>query len=121
MRVRCSKLAGASARLGSASASVLAALALVLASALVASGCMQKPPTVKMAYLKVVAEPPAATVYIGDRFVGTARLLAKSPKALPPGVKFMTFKAQGFFPHDLRLDLPAGETTVKVKLRPIPP
>lgn len=109
MRVQFSKLAGASAR--------LAALALVLA----AVGCMQKPATVKMAYLKVVAEPPATTVYIGDRFVGTARLLAKSPKALPPGVKYMTFKAKGFFPHDLRLDLPAGDTTVKVKLRPVPP
>jgi hypothetical protein len=88
---------------------------------LAASGCMTPPPKVRMAYLKVIAEPPATTVYVGDRFLGTARVLAKSPKALPPGVKYMTFKAQGFFPHDIRLDLPAGDTTVKIKLRPIPP
>jgi hypothetical protein len=95
--------------------------AFLLLMAAAASGCMQGPAKVKMAYLKVVAEPPATTVYVGDRFIGTARLLAKQPKALSIGVKYVTFKAQGYFPHDLKLDLPAGDTTVKIKLRPIPP
>ena len=61
------------------------------------------------------------TVYSNDRFVGSAHLLQKQPKALPTGVKYLTFKAPGYFPHDLQIKLPAGETTVNVKLRPIPP
>ena len=88
---------------------------------LAASGCMQTRTKVKMAYLKVVAEPPATTVYVGDHFIGTARILAKQPKVLPPGVKYLTFKAHGYFPHDLKLKLPEGDTTVKIKLRAVPP
>lgn len=87
----------------------------------VASGCVQTRTKVKMAYLKVVAEPPATTVYVGDHFIGTAKILAKQPKALPPGVKYLTFKAHGYFPHDLKLNLSEGDTTVKVKLRAVPP
>jgi hypothetical protein len=86
-----------------------------------AEGCVHAPPERRMAYLKVEAEPSTATVYISDRFVGTARLLQKQPKALAAGVKYLTFKAAGYFPHDLRIDLPAGETVVRIKLRPIPP
>jgi hypothetical protein len=89
--------------------------------ALAAVGCMTVPPESRMAYLKVVAQPPATTVYVSDRFIGSARLLQKQPKALTPGVKYVTFKAPGHFPHDLRLDLPKGETVVQIKLRPIPP
>lgn len=96
-----------------------ALLLLLLAAA--ASGCMTKPPETRMAYLKVVAEPRQTTVYSNDRFLGSAHLLQKQPKALPPGTKYLTFKAPGYFPHDLQVKLPVGETTVKVKLRPIPP
>ena len=74
-----------------------------------------------MAYLKVIAEPSTTTVYSNDRFVGSAHLLEKQPKALPTGVKYLSFKAPGYFPHDVQIRLPVGETTVKVKLRPIPP
>ena len=88
---------------------------------LAATSCGQKRQRVHMAYLKVVAEPPATTVYVGDHFIGTARILAKQPKLLPPGVKYLTFKAQGYFPHDLKLQLPEGDTTVKIKLRAVPP
>jgi hypothetical protein len=88
---------------------------------LAASGCMNAPTKVRMAYLKVVAEPPATTVYVGDHFIGTAKILVKQPKALPPGVKYLTFKAHGYFPHDLKIQLPEGETTVKIKLRAVPP
>src|SRR5262245_31696201 len=88
---------------------------------LAATGCMQSRTRVKMAYLKVVAEPPATTVYVGDKFIGTAKILAKQPKAMTPGVKYLTFKAHGYFPHDLKLKLPEGESTVKIKLRAVPP
>jgi hypothetical protein len=92
-----------------------------LLAMLAAIGCVQTPPETRMAYLKVIAEPAATTVYINDRFVGSAHLLQKQPKALPPGVKYLTFKAPGYFPHDLRVTLPAGETVVRIKLRPVPP
>ena len=88
---------------------------------LAAVGCQTPSPESRMGYLKVIAEPATATVYINDRFIGSAHLLQKQPKALPPGVKYLTFKAPGYFPHDLRLPLPTGETTVNIKLRPIPP
>jgi hypothetical protein len=99
----------------------LIARAALLLVTLAAVGCMQTPPETRMAYLKVVAEPAPTTVYIDDRFVGSARLLQKQPKALTPGVKYLTFKAPGYFPHDLRVSLPAGETVVRIKLRPVPP
>jgi hypothetical protein len=100
---------------------MLRALLVSILCCSAASGCIQSPKRVRMAYLKVVAEPPGTTVYVGDHFIGTAKLLAKQPKALPPGVKFLTFKAHGFFPHDLKLKLPEGDTTVKIKLRAVPP
>jgi hypothetical protein len=96
-------------------------LVLCVVGIAAANGCMQVPPQNRMAYLKVVAEPATTTVYISDRFLGSARLLQKQPKALPPGVKYVTFKAVGYFPHDMRLELPVGETSVNIKLRPIPP
>jgi hypothetical protein len=92
-----------------------------LIAGLAATGCQKAPVQARMAYLKVVAQPNTTTVYVNDRFVGSARLLQKQPKALTPGVKYLTFKAPGHFPHDLRMPLPTGETVVNIKLRPIPP
>ncbi|MEY4578374.1 MAG: hypothetical protein RL701_3077 [Pseudomonadota bacterium] len=86
-----------------------------------ASSCQQAPPPAEVAYLKVAAEPAQTTVYLNDRFIGSAHLLQKQPKVLPSGLKYLTFKAPGYFPHDLRITLPKGETTVTIKLRPIPP
>lgn len=93
--------------------------------ALVATGALAScisaaPPRDTFAELRVIAEPDSTVVYFGGRFVGTARNLAKQPAAVRPGVVYATLKAPGYFPHDLRLDLPAGETQVKIKLRPIP-
>lgn len=93
---------------------------LLAVVSLAASACMQPPPPPKVAKLKVIAEPSNTTVYINDRFVGTARILAKKAKRLKPGFKYITFKAPGHFPHDVRLKLEPGETKVKMKLRPIP-
>jgi len=86
------------------------------------SACMsQAPPRKTPASLEVIAEPADTVVYINGRFAATARNLAKQPKTLRPGVVYLTFKAPGHFPHDLRLDLPSGKTSIKIKLRPIPP
>ena len=61
------------------------------------------------ASLRVVAAPANARVYVDDLFVGSARLLARRPKTLPPGEHFVTIRASGYFPHDLRLDMPEEE------------
>ena len=99
---------------------VLEGLLAALAIAACANGCVsQAPPPV--ARLRVIAEPSTTTVYVDDQYIGSARVLSRRPKLLTPGVKFVTFKAPDYFPHDVKLDLPAGETTVHMKLRPIPP
>jgi len=95
--------------------------AAIALSCALGQACTGAPTQARMAYLKVLAEPANVTVYLEDRFIGSAHLLQKQPKPLPTGVKYLTFKAPGYFPHDLRLSLPQGETTVKIKLRPIPP
>ena len=95
--------------------------ALLSLFAIAAVSCTTVPKEARMAYLKVVAEPENVTIYENDRFVGSAHLLAKQPKAMKSGTKYLTFKAPGYFPHDLIVKLPAGETTIKIKLRAIPP
>jgi hypothetical protein len=73
-----------------------------------------------MAYLRVVTVPENTRVYVDDRFVGTGRVLAVNPKGMTPGTRFITFEAPDYFPHDLRVELPPGTTTIQMKLRPIP-
>ncbi|MDH5672461.1 MAG: hypothetical protein OEZ06_09955 [Myxococcales bacterium] len=94
--------------------------ALALVAVLVCVAC-QPPPRPTPARLKVVAVPESTTVYVNGEFAGSAKVLAVKPKAMKPGIKYITFKAPGYFPHDVRLRLPPGETTVEMKLRPIPP
>lgn len=84
------------------------------------TGCVHSPPP-QVASLRVIAVPDTTSVYVDDQYVGRARVLAKHPKELRPGVRFITFEAADHFPHDVRLELPPGETTLKMKLRPIPP
>lgn len=72
------------------------------------------------AVLRVEVVPEDARVSIDDVFVGRARLTAVRPKELAPGSHRLTVEAPGYFPHDLDLELPAGETTVRVGLRPVP-
>jgi hypothetical protein len=95
---------------------VIASVALVMT----ATGCVRQAPPPQLAKLRIVAEPDTTTVYVDERYVGSARVLAAKPKSLSPGVKLVTFKAPGYFPHDVRLDLPSGTTTVHMKLRKIP-
>jgi hypothetical protein len=75
----------------------------------------------KPAELRVVAVPASASVQVNERFVGAARVLEKQPAVMAPGKKRITVEAPGYFPHDLEVDLPAGVTTVQIKLRPVPP
>jgi hypothetical protein len=96
----------------------VAALVLVLvAYSCARSGTIAAEP----ARLKVVTIPPNASVYIDGHYFGRATVLAAEPKALVPGVHLMTIQAEDHFPHDMELDLPAGETTITITLRPIPP
>ena len=78
-------------------------------------------PRQKPAELRVLAVPATASVQVNERFVGAARVLDKQPAKMAPGKKRITIEAPGYFPHDLELDLPAGVTTVEIKLRPVPP
>lgn len=96
------------------------ALAIVVAAAALGQGCMRAPPP-PVAKLMVKAVPDTTTVYINGQYAGSARVLAVKAKELKPGVTYITFKAPGHFPHDVRLRLPPGTTTIDMKLRPIPP
>ena len=82
--------------------------------------CMTPPPRATPARLAIIAEPPETRVFVNDRYLAKARALAIKPADLPPGVKFITFTADGYFPHDLQVKLPPGTTTIRIKLRPIP-
>lgn len=95
----------------------LFALLLLGASACAGAQKPKGPP----AELRVVAEPESASVQVDERFVGTARVLDKRPAKVSPGRKHVTIEAVGYFPHDLEVDLPTGVTTLKIKLRPVPP
>jgi len=98
----------------------LRALALA-AVACALLGCGAATPAPERAQLRVVAEPLEARVYVDDRFVATARRLARRPETLRPGVHHVTISAPGHFPHDVELDMSPGLTTVEISLRPIPP
>ncbi|MFI5308146.1 MAG: hypothetical protein ACHQ53_12375 [Polyangiales bacterium] len=110
----CGGASGERARLGRRAAWLLLAT-LALASCYPSA----KPP--QIAYLNIKAEPDTTSVYVDDHYVGNARVLATRPVALKTGVRFLTFKAPDYFPHDLKLDLAAGTTSIEIKLRPIPP
>lgn len=71
--------------------------------------------------LRVKAVPEEARVFVDDRFVATARVLGRQPVALRPGHHLLTITAPGYFPHDMELTLPTGETKVEVQLRAVPP
>jgi hypothetical protein len=94
-------------------------LALPLALSIVGCGAAQRP-ELPRAQLRTVVEPPEAAVQVDERFVGAARVLDKRPARLPEGKHRVTIEAPGYFPHDLEVALPAGVTTLEVKLRAIP-
>ncbi len=72
-------------------------------------------------HLRIIVEPSRADVFIDDEYAASAKVLAVRPQALEPGTHDVTVEASGHFPHDLQIDVPPGETTLRIKLRPIPP
>ncbi len=87
-----------------------------------ATGCMgPSDATGERATLRVRVEPDSARVSIDDRYAARARALDATPRAVATGEHLITIEADGYFPHDLEVDLPPGETTVEVRLRAIPP
>ncbi len=93
---------------------------------LLSTGCVQcfgpRPPaTGEPALLRVRPVPEDARVRVDDEAVVDGRVIALQPVSLSVGRHLVTVEADGFFPHDLELDLPSGETTVDIRLRPLPP
>jgi len=82
--------------------------------------CAGAPQPVQTAEVRLLIEPTTARVYTDERFVGGARVLATRPVSFRAGPRRLTITADGFFPHDLDLNLPPGTTTIRVALRPIP-
>ena len=82
--------------------------------------CAGVPQPAQTAEVRLIIEPATARVYTDERFVGGARVLATRAVSFRAGPRRLTITADGFFPHDLDLDLPPGTTTVRVALRPIP-
>jgi hypothetical protein len=102
----------------------VSALALgvgLLLAGTVVGGCGGAPRARQPAEVRFLLDPPQARVYVEDRFVGAGRLLARRPRSFPPGVRHFTITADGYFPHDVEVDLPSGLTTIRLSLRPVPP
>ncbi len=103
-------LAGSAALLGGAGLLGCAGLA----------GCAGAPRPVQSAQVRFQLEPDTARVYTDERFLGGARVVATRPIELRTGPRRFTITAEGYFPHDLEVDLPPGVTTIRVSLRPVP-
>jgi hypothetical protein len=99
----------------------MAAASVLSLTVLATAGCSVEVNRRPAARLRVIAEPPDATVYANERFAGNAKVLAVRPKELGEGEHRVTITAPGHFPHDLVVKLVPGTTTLRIKLRPIPP
>ncbi|WP_236519604.1 hypothetical protein [Sandaracinus amylolyticus] len=93
------------------------ALALVIGIA----GCGGAQRGAAPARARFVVTPDTARVYTDERFLGTGRVLDARPFETRPGTRRFTITADGYFPHDLEVDLPSGTTTIELRLRPVPP
>lgn len=92
---------------------VLAALGLTACTS-VAS------PSRNLASLRMHITPENARVYIDERFFGTGTVLSQAPRPLPAGTHRVSVEADGYFPHDVELEFPKGETRIELRLRAIP-
>lgn len=102
---------------------VLRAALLGAVLAVVATGCGgPQAPRTGPSQVRFLDEPATARVYLDDRFLGAARVLAQRPASFrQPGVRYFTIRARGYFPHDVAVELTPGVTTVQLSLRPVPP
>jgi hypothetical protein len=85
------------------------------------SGCATIPIRPDPAEVRFALQPQTARVYTEDRFIGAGRVLAQRARSFRPGVRRFTITADGYFPHDVEVDLPSGVTTIRLRLRRIPP
>lgn len=93
------------------------ALSLVLTA-----GCGgARAPTTATGQVRFVITPDVARIYTDDHFVGTARVLDAQPAEFRVGPRRFTITAEGYFPHDIEVDLTPGTTVVEIGLRPVPP
>ncbi len=86
-----------------------------------APGCGARQAARERAEVRFVVEPEEARIYVEDRFVGAAAVLNRRPERFAPGPRHFTVTARGYFPHDVEVDLPSGLTTIRLRLRPVPP
>jgi hypothetical protein len=98
-----------------------AALLPALFGAWLFGACYGQQPPPRSASLSVAAEPATTTVYVDGQYFGSAHTLAKQGKPIAIGKRLVTFMAPGYFPHDVELDFKPGETTLHMKLLPVPP
>ena len=93
-----------------------------LVLALVASGCgAGRGAAPATGSVRFVVVPETARIYTDDHFVGTARVLAERAEEFRAGPRRFTLTADGYFPHDLEVEVVPGTTTVEIRLRPVPP
>lgn len=102
------------------SPSILKATLAILLVVLPACGATT-PTAAPSAEVRFVVEPDTARIYTDGHFVGAARVLAARAESFRAGPRQFTITADGYFPHDLEVDLAPGTTTIEVSLRPIPP
>lgn len=104
------------------SARLLRPVAILATLAVAIAGCGgSAPSTAPSAEVRFVIEPDTARVYTDGHFVGAARVLAARAESFRAGPRQFTITADGYFPHDLEVDLAPGATTIEISLRPIPP
>jgi hypothetical protein len=91
----------------------------VLAFAL-ALGLLCGCPAIKPGLIRFKSAHPKATVTIDDRYVGPLERLRGGVR-LPAGVHTVTIDEDGYFPHDVAVEVPAGgRITIRVTLIEIP-
>lgn len=100
---------------------VLLSAGIALGVSLAVVSCGPRGRVRERAQVRFVLEPATARVYVEDRFVGAAQVLRRRPESFPPGPRHFTITADGYFPHDIEVDLPSGLTTIELSLRPVPP
>lgn len=95
-------------------------LSAALLFPLVLAGCGARQSAPAQGEVRFELEPDTARVYTDERFVGGARVLAQRPARFRTGTRRFSVTADGYFPHDLEVEVVPGTTTVRVSLRPIP-
>jgi hypothetical protein len=71
-----------------------------------------------LAGLRIVCEPPGATLFVDDRYVGVVGRLGKQPLMLPEGLHRLELRHDGYFAHFAEVTLAKGVgQRLEVKLR----